>query len=191
MSNKQFIVGPNGQLEDTNRPEIKVYPSIAAATAALENGDLQEGELVTTEFVDGSADIALAAGLLADAVRVLNERVDEIEGGESGLSEKISSSATSTNKCPSASEVSSTVSSAIGDEVTARNSAISTAVGNEANARNTAITNAVNDLDVAQIGDNTTYIKNITETDGKISAITGTMPTFTLVGDVLTITTGA
>ena len=157
---KSFIKD-NGSLVKQNDNKVKVYHSLADAETALANGEIAEGEVVTTEFVDGATDIAETNNLISDAIALLNDRVDQIEGGESGLSEKISSSATSTNKCPSASEVTS------------------------------SITNAVNALDVATIGDSTTYVKNITEENGKISAVTGTMPTFSLVGDVLTITTGA
>lgn len=42
---------------------------------------------------------------------------------------------------------------------------------------NTAITNAINNLDVAAIGGTGKYITTISETNGKISATSATMPT--------------
>ena len=76
------------------------------------------------------------------------------------------------------------INNAIADEVTARNSAISTAVGNEATARDTAITNAIEALDVASVGGIGKYIESISEVDGKISAVEGTMPSITPVDTV-------
>lgn len=43
-------------------------------------------------------------------------------------------------------------------------------INNEINARNTAITDAINNLDVDSVGSNGSYIKTISETDGKVSA---------------------
>ena len=101
---KSFIKD-NGSLVKQNDNKVKVYHSLADAETALANGEIAEGEVITTEFVDGAADIAETNNLISDAIALLNDRVDQLEGGESGLNDKISSSATSTNKCPSMNEV--------------------------------------------------------------------------------------
>lgn len=128
-----------------------------------------------------------------------------IANASSGGSDKISTTATSSNRCPAASEVTAEISSAISDEVTNRNTAISTAISTEVSNRNdaistaittevgdrndaisaaistevgnrnTAITNAINGLDVAATGGTGKFIKAISQTDGKISATEGTL----------------
>lgn len=55
-------------LDDVAKPKIKVYPTIADMETALANGDLAEGEIVSTVFVDGAGDNAQALGMLADEV---------------------------------------------------------------------------------------------------------------------------
>ena len=55
-------------LDEVAKPKIKVYPTIADMETALANGDLAEGELVSTVFVDGAGDNAQALGMLADEV---------------------------------------------------------------------------------------------------------------------------
>lgn len=95
-----------------------------------------------------------------------------IANASSGVSDKISTNATSSDRCPAASEVTSEISSAISDEAT---------------ARDTAITNAINGLDVASAGGTGKFIKAISQTDGKISATEGTL-SMTLSGNDLYIT---
>lgn len=89
-----------------------------------------------------------------------------------GGSDKISTNATSSNRCPSASEVTTEISSAISTEVS---------------NRNTAITNAINGLDVAATGGTGKFIKAISQADGKISATEGTL-SMKLEGNDLYIT---
>lgn len=140
-----------------------------------------------------------------------------IANASSGGSDKISTTATSSNRCPAASEVTAEISSAISDEVTNRNTAISnaistevsnrndaistaittevgdrndaisSAISTEVSNRNTAITNAINGLDVASAGGAGKFIKAISQTDGKISATEGTL-SMTLSGNDLYIT---
>lgn len=140
-----------------------------------------------------------------------------IANASSGASDKISTNATSSNRCPSASEVTTEISSAISDEVTNRNTAISnaistevsnrndaistaittevgdrndaisSAISTEVSNRNTAITNAINGLDVASAGGAGKFIKAISQTDGKISATEGTL-SMKLEGNDLYIT---
>ena len=140
-----------------------------------------------------------------------------IANASSGGSDKISPNATSSNRCPAASEVTSEISSAISDEATARdaaignaisaevsnrndaistaittevdnrNTAITNAITTEVSNRNTAITNAINGLDVAAVGGDGKFIKAISQTDGKISATEGTL-SMTLSGNDLYIT---
>lgn len=95
-----------------------------------------------------------------------------IANASSGVSDKISTNATSSDRCPAASEVTSEISSAISDEAT---------------ARDTAITNAINGLDVASAGGTGKFIKAISQTDGEISATEGTL-SMTLSGNDLYIT---
>lgn len=140
-----------------------------------------------------------------------------IANASSGASDKISTTATSSDRCPAASEVTSEISSAISDEVTNRNTAISNAISTEVtnrndaistaittevgdrndaisaaistevSNRNTAITNAINGLDVAATGGTGKFIKAISQTDGKISATEGTL-SMILSGNDLRIT---
>ena len=63
---KQFIKTATGK-QEVAKPKIKVYESIAALEDAIENGDLQAGELVTTEFVGGE-DISVAQEQLYDEI---------------------------------------------------------------------------------------------------------------------------
>lgn len=104
-----------------------------------------------------------------------------------GGSDKISTIATSSDRCPAASEVTSEISSAISDEATARDTAIGNAISAEVTNRNTAITNAINGLDVAATGGTGKFIKAISQADGKISATEGTL-SMTLSGNDLYIT---
>lgn len=134
-----------------------------------------------------------------------------------GVSDKISTNATSSDRCPAASEVTSEISSAISDEATARdtaignaisaevtnrndaisaaittevdnrNTAITNAISTEVSNRNTAITNTINALDVAAVGGTGKFIKAISQADGKISATEGTL-SMKLEGNDLYIT---
>lgn len=148
----------------------------------------------------GSAS-SLAAEITArqDADTALGGRID-------GVNDKISTTATSSDRCPAASEVTSEISSAISDEATARdtaignaisaevtnrNDAISAAITTEVGNRNTAITNAINGLDVSDTAEANKYVSAVSETDGKISVTRASLPTiatFTLSGTDLIIT---
>ena len=95
-----------------------------------------------------------------------------LQGNINIVSAKISSTASSSDKVPAMSEVTSAISA-------------------EATARGTAITNAINALDVSSAGGAGQYIQAISETDGKISATAQNFPaiaTFTLSGTDLIIT---
>lgn len=63
---KQFIKTASGK-QEVAKPKIKVYKSIADLEAALANGDVSPGELVTTEFVGGE-DITVAQEQLYDEI---------------------------------------------------------------------------------------------------------------------------
>ena len=63
---KQFIRTATGK-QEVAKPKIKVYKSIADLEAAITNGDVVAGELVTTEFVGGE-DITIAQEQLYDEV---------------------------------------------------------------------------------------------------------------------------
>lgn len=85
-------------------------------------------------------------------------------------------------------KITEVINAVVNAEAAARNSAITTAVSAEATARNSAITTAINNLDVGKIGSDATYIKYLSQTDGKVSASYGTMPTFRYENNVLYIT---
>jgi hypothetical protein len=63
---KQFIKTTTGK-QEVAKPKIKVYKSIADFEAAIANGELQAGELATTEFVGGE-DISVAQEQLYDEI---------------------------------------------------------------------------------------------------------------------------
>lgn len=71
---KQYIKTEDG-VSQVARPKIKVYKSIADLQAAIANGELKEGELVTTEFVDNGGDLSADIESLANSV---NEILDQI-----------------------------------------------------------------------------------------------------------------
>ena len=101
-----------------------------------------------------------------------------LQGNINAVNGKLSSTASSSDKCPAASEVASEIGTAISTEVT---------------NRNTAITNAINALDVGSAGGAGQYIQSISETNGKISATAANFPqvgsgiTASLSGTVLTL----
>ena len=154
-----------------------VYTAIAAASSG------STSSLAAETTARQNADTALSG------------RIDDTD-------DKISTTATSSDRCPAASEVTSEISSAISTEVTNRdtaisnaittevsnrNDAISSAITTEVSNRNTAITNAINGLDVSDTGGTGKFIKAISQTDGKISATEGTL-SMTLSGNDLYIT---
>ena len=180
---------------------MKTFKDASAIDLAIQAGIVNEGEIVSTIEDDRPHVLPI------DQLRALQEDVRKLQEEQgSGVSDKISTNATSSDRCPAASEVTSEISSAISDEATARdtaignaisaevtnrNDAISAAITTEVDNRNTAITNAINGLDVAAVGGAGKYIQAISETDGKISATAQTFPTvatFTLSGTDLIIT---
>lgn len=143
-----------------------------------------------------------SASSLADETTARQNADIALDGKIDDVDDKISTNATSSDRCPSASEVTSAISTAISGEVTNRdtaisnaitsevsnrNDAISAAISTEVTNRNTAITNVINGLDVASVGGAGKFIKAISQADGKISATEGTL-SMTLVGNDLYIT---
>ena len=117
-----------------------------------------------------------SASSLADETTARQNADTALDGKIDDVDDKISTNATSSDRCPAASEVTSEISSAVSDEATARNTAISgaistevtnrndaisTAITTEVSNRNTAITNAINGLDVASAGGAGKFIKAI------------------------------
>lgn len=80
---KEFIKTASG-LEQVAQPKIKIYPTLEDLDQALANGDIQDGEIVASKFIDESGDIA------AD-IEILGNHISDIEG-------KIPVAASSTNK---------------------------------------------------------------------------------------------
>lgn len=188
-------VGGNGKyikaIEETN----------GKISATEETFDTAVTQNSTRGVSSGAVYTAIAAASSGSASSLADETTAR-QNADTALNGKISTNATSSNRCPAASEVTSEISSAVSDEATARdtaignaistevtnrNDAISAAITTEVGNRNTAITNAINGLDVAAVGGAGKFIKAISQADGKISATEGTL-SMTLVGNDLRIT---
>lgn len=82
---KQFLKTDSG-LDQAARPEIRVFESIEAAEAALANGELGDGEIISTDFIDGrGTDLAMSANILSDAIRQINEKIPDGAGAGNQL----------------------------------------------------------------------------------------------------------
>lgn len=195
-------VGGNGKyikaIEETNGKISATEETFDTVVTRNSTKGVSSGAVYTAIAAASSGDASsLAAETTArqNADTALGGRIDD-------TNDKISTTATSSDRCPAASEVTSEISSAISDEatdrdtaignaisteVTNRNDAISSAITTEVSNRNTAITNAINGLDVASVGGTGKFIKAISQTDGKISATEGTL-SMTLSGNDLYIT---
>lgn len=214
---------------------MKTFKDAPAIDLAIQAGIVNEGEIVSTieddkphllpidqlremqEEIRELQEDSGSASSLANEVTARQDADTALDGKIDGVNDKISTTATSSDRCPAASEVTSEISSAISDEATDRdtaisnaistevtnrngaistaittevgdrNDAISAAISTEVNNRNTAITNAINGLDVAATGGTGKFIKAISQADGKISATEGTL-SMTLSGNDLYIT---
>ena len=58
-------------------PKVKVYESIDDMEAALENGDIAEGEIVASKFVDGAADVLSVVEELTTEVNTINSEIPD------------------------------------------------------------------------------------------------------------------
>lgn len=58
-------------------PKVKVYESIDDMEAALENGDIAEGEIVASKFVDGAADVLSVVEELTSEVNTINSEIPD------------------------------------------------------------------------------------------------------------------
>ena len=162
--------------------DTKITNAVSALDAASAGGTNKyikeisetDGVISATEgtvdtVVTASSDNLITSGAVNSA---LSASETTLQGNINSVNAKISSTASSTDKVPAMSEVTSAISA-------------------EATARGTAITNAINALDVSSTGGAGQYIQAISETDGKISATAQTFPTvatFTLSGTDLIIT---
>ena len=201
---QEFIAERNNGTTTTTAVDqalMKTFKDASAIDLAIQAGIVNEGEIVSTIEDDRPHTLPI------DQLRALQEDVRQLQEEQgSGVSDKISTTATSSDRCPAASEVTSEISSAISAEATARdtaicnaisaevtnrNDAISAAITTEVDNRNTAITNAINGLDVAAAGGAGKYIQAISETDGKISATEGTVDTTVTASSDNLITSGA
>ena len=70
----QFIKTSSG-LQPVDDSKIKVYDSIDAAQAALDNGDLAENEIIATRFNDDNDDIALEINTMADDITTIKSYI--------------------------------------------------------------------------------------------------------------------
>ena len=160
--------------------------SLAAAIQALDVAEVggtnkyikaiseTDGKISATE---GTVDTVVTANstnlITSGAVNsALTSSETTLQGNINTLSAKISSTASSSDKVPAMSEV-------------------TTAISAEATARGTAITNAINALDVTDAAEANKYVSAVSETDGKISVTRTSLPTiatFTLSGTDLIIT---
>lgn len=148
-----------------------------------------DGKISATEGTVDTVVTASSGNLITSGAvnSALSASETTLQGNINAVSAKISSTASSSDKVPATSEVTSAISTAITTEVGNRNDAISSAISTEVTNRNTAITNAINGLDVAATGGTGKFIKAISQTDGKISATEGTL-SMTLSGNDLYIT---
>lgn len=162
--------------------DTKITNAVSALDAASAGGNGKyikaiseaDGVISATEgtvdtVVTASSDNLITSGAVNSA---LSASETALQGNINSVNAKISSTASSSDKVPAMSEVTSAISA-------------------EATARGTAITNAINALDVSSTGGAGQYIQAISETDGKISATAQNFPavaTFTLSGTDLIIT---
>ena len=180
-------VGGNGKyikaIEETNGKISATEETFDTAVTQNSTKGVSSGAVYTAIAAASSGS---ASSLSAETTA--RQNADTALGGRiDDTNDKISTNATSSDRCPAASEVTSEISSAISDEATARDTAIGNAISTEVSDRNTAITNAINALDVASTGGAGKFIKAISQTDGKISATEGTL-SMKLVGNDLYIT---
>lgn len=75
---KQFIKTADG-LQEVAKPKIRVYDSLADFEADLADPTttLQEGDLITTEWVEGAADQETAIGLLNSEINTIKECIPD------------------------------------------------------------------------------------------------------------------
>lgn len=85
---KQFIKTNNG-LEDVTKPKVKVYDDIAALQDAVENGDVAEGEIVATKFVDNAQDDSMNIEAIENQISNINAM---IPNGTSVLNQLVNAS---------------------------------------------------------------------------------------------------
>ena len=202
---QEFIAERNNGTTTTTAVDqalMKTFKDASAIDLAIQAGIVNEGEIIST--IEDDKPHALPI----DQLREMQEEIRELQEEQgSGVSDKISTTATSSNRCPAASEVTSEISSAISDEATARdtaignaisaevtnrndaisaaittevdnrNTAITNAISTEVSNRNTAITNAINGLDVSDTAEANKYVSAVSETNGRISVTRASLPT--------------
>ena len=74
---KEYYKNSEGELVESNLPKIKVYKSVAAAEAAIANGDLAEGEFFTTEFTGQGGDLAADIELVSNDLESIKELIPD------------------------------------------------------------------------------------------------------------------
>ena len=85
---KEFIKTSNG-LEDVTKPKVKVYDSIAALQDAIDNDEINEGEIVATKFADNAEDETMNLEYVEDQVHNIEAL---IPNGTSALNQLVNAS---------------------------------------------------------------------------------------------------
>ncbi len=85
---KQFIKTNDG-LDDVTKPKVKVYDDIAALQDAVDNGDVAEGEIVATKFVDNAQDDSMNVEAIENQISNINAM---IPSGTSALNQLVNAS---------------------------------------------------------------------------------------------------
>lgn len=77
---KQYIKTSTGK-EVVAKPKIKVFESVSELETAIANGDVTEGEIVSTKFTDNGTGGDLAADLqwLSDGLNHVEEILDDMD----------------------------------------------------------------------------------------------------------------
>lgn len=71
---KEFIKTSTG-LSNVDNAKIKIYQSVDCAEAALADGCLAEGDVIATQFVDGTGDITANITAIADCVNTISAEI--------------------------------------------------------------------------------------------------------------------
>lgn len=71
---RQFVKTDTGKSQ-VAKPKVRVFDSIASLETALANNEVEEGEIVTTEFLGGTGDVSLEVEQLEDLVAETSGRI--------------------------------------------------------------------------------------------------------------------
>lgn len=74
---RQFVKTSTGKSQ-VAKPKVRVFDSIASLEAALANNEVEEGEIVTTEFLGGTGDVSLEVEQLENLVTETSGRIGSL-----------------------------------------------------------------------------------------------------------------